>query len=459
MSVSMLLAVVLICAAVFYVLGNRRAIGVSGGDSRQLHSRPNYYGILAALWFAIPAIAVIVVWQALQGHFLEGGIVDDLPPDVLERSADQVRLVVATIKSLAFGGIASGVEPYMLESAAGYRSAHGFSQTLMSIMSLALGLLVAGTTVARITPQTRARNGVERIIKALLIACASLAILTTAGIVLSMLFETINFFKTVPLSNFFFSTEWDPRFSSAGRDGGDTGQFGMIPLMVGTMYVAFVAMLVAVPIGLLAAMYLAEYATPKFRATAKPMLEILAGIPTVVYGFFALVTVGPFLRDTGDIMGLDIDARSVMTAGIVMGIMIIPFISSLSDDVITQVPRSLREGSLGLGATKSETIRKVIFPAALPGIVGSILLAASRAIGETMIVVMAAGVAANLSGNPFEPMTTVTVKIVNQLTGDNEFTSPQTLVAFALGMTLFVITLGLNIFALHIVRKYREQYD
>ena len=247
-------------------------------------------------------------------------------------------------------------------------------------------------------------------------------------------------------------------YLSRSRGGGE-GTFGLLPLLWGTLFISFVALLVAVPIGLFAAIYMAEYANKPVRAIAKPLLEILAGIPTIVYGFFALITVGPFLRDAGAAIGLSISANSVLTAGLVMGIMLIPFISSLSDDIITAVPQSLRDGSLGLGATRSETIKKVILPAALPGIVGSILLAASRAIGETMIVVMAAGIAANLTANPFEAVTTVTVKIVSQLTGDLEFNSPQTLVAFALGITLFCITLGLNIFALHIVRKYREQYD
>jgi phosphate transport system permease protein len=265
---------------------------------------------------------------------------------------------------------------------------------------------------------------------------------------------------------FFFGTVWDPRFANVG-EGNSSGQFGLIPLLAGTLYIALVAMLVAVPIGLYAAIYMAEYASPTLRSIAKPLLEVLAGIPTIVYGFFALVTVGPFLRDisaqisgiaTGDVASF-IQAQSVLTAGLVMGIMLIPFVSSLSDDIITQVPRAMRDGSLGIGATRSETVRRVILPAALPGIVGALLLTASRAIGETMIVVLAAGIAARLSLNPFEPMTTVTVKIVSQLTGDLEFTSPQTLVAFALGMTLFFLTLGLNVYALYIVRKYREQYE
>jgi phosphate transport system permease protein len=334
---------------------------------------------------------------------------------------------------------------------------HSASRIWMTVAVLVVALAGALVGYLQIKPEARARNRVEAVIKVILIICSSVAVLTTVGIVISMLFESLRFFSMVPAQDFFFGLVWDPRFSSAS--GGETGQFGLIPVLWGTLFVTLLAMLVAVPIGLMSAIYLAEYAGPRFRATAKPILEILAGIPTVVYGFFAVVTVGPFLRDTGATIGLDIDARSALTAGVVMGIMIIPFVSSLSDDVINAVPQSLRDGSAALGATKSETIRKVIFPAALPGIVGSIILAVSRAVGETMIVVMAAGVAANLTANPFEAVTTVTVKIVSQLTGDHEFTSPQTLVAFALGMTLFVITLVLNIYALHIVRKYREQYD
>jgi phosphate transport system permease protein len=274
-----------------------------------------------------------------------------------------------------------------------------------------------------------------------------------------MLFETIHFFQLVPPSNFFFGTVWDPRFSAAGQTGGGDGQFGLAPLLWGTMFISLVALLVAVPVGLFSAIYMSEYASPGIRATAKPLLEVLAGIPTIVYGFFALVTFGPFLRDFGALGGLQISASSVLTAGFIMGVMLIPFVSSLSDDIINAVPQSLREGSYGLGATKSETIKRVILPAALPGIVGAVLLAASRAVGETMIVVLAAGIAANLTINPLEPVTTITVKIVSQLTGDLEFNSPQTLVAFALGLTLFVFTLCLNVYALYIVRKYREQYD
>lgn len=289
-----------------------------------------------------------------------------------------------------------------------------------------------------------------------LFLASTVAVLTTVGIVLSVLFETIHFFQFVSPMDYFFGTVWDPRFATVGKA---EGQFGLLPLLWGTLFISAVALLVAVPVGLFAAIYMSEYAGSKVRAFAKPVLEILAGIPTIVYGFFALSVFGPLLRDVGGNIGLDISASSVLTAGIVMGVMIIPFVSSLSDDIITAVPQSLREGSYGLGATQSETIKKVVLPAALPGIVGAVLLAASRAIGETMIVVLAAGIAANLTLNPLEPVTTITVKIVSQLTGDLEFNSPQTLVAFALGLTLFVITLGLNVYALYVVRKYREQYE
>jgi phosphate transport system permease protein len=280
-----------------------------------------------------------------------------------------------------------------------------------------------------------------------------IAILTTLGIIGSLLFESIHFFRIYPARDFFFSATWNPQF----RGGSD---LGILPLLWGTLYVSFVALALAVPVGLMIAIYLAEYAGSSLRSFAKPAIEMLAGIPTIVYGLFALITVGPFIRDwIAQPTGLGSSSSSVMTAGLVMGIMLIPFISSLSDDIINAVPQSMRDGSYGLGATQSETIRKVIMPAALPGIVGAFLLAASRAIGETMIVVMGAGASARLSVNPFEAMTTVTVKIVSQLTGDTEFASPETLVAFALGLTLFVFTLGLNIIALYIVRKYREQYE
>ena len=349
--------------------------------------------------------------------------------------------------------LAGDVPTEVFEAAKAYRQGTKTGSMMMTIAVLLVAIGLGAWSYTWIRPLMRARNISETFVKALLIASSTVAILTTAGIVGSLVFETINFFKMYPASEFFFSTVWNPQF----RGGSD---LGIWPLLWGTLYVSFIALLVAVPIGLMIAIYLAEYASKTVRSFAKPAIEVLAGIPTIVYGLFALITVGPFLRDYfAQPMGLGSSSSSVLTAGLVMGIMIIPFVSSLSDDIINAVPQSLRDGSYGLGATQSETIKKVILPAALPGVVGAILLAASRAIGETMIVVLGAGAAAKLDLNPFEAMTTVTVKIVSQLTGDTEFASPETLVAFALGLTLFVITLGLNVVALYIVRKYREQYE
>jgi phosphate transport system permease protein len=285
------------------------------------------------------------------------------------------------------------------------------------------------------------------------------AILTTVGIILSLLFESLRFFSAVPFHEFLFGLDWSPQTAMRADQVGSSGAFGAVPLFMGTLLISGIAMTVAVPVGLLSAIYMAEYAPRKVRSVVKPLLEILAGIPTVVYGFFAALTIAPFFRGMGESVGLDVSSESALAAGAVMGIMIIPFVSSLSDDVITAVPNSMREGSYGLGATKSETIKRVIIPAALPGIVGGILLAVSRAIGETMIVVMAAGLAANLTANPLQAVTTVTVQIVTLLVGDQEFDSPKTLAAFALGLVLFMVTLALNVVALHVVRKYREQYE
>ena len=305
----------------------------------------------------------------------------------------------------------------------------------------------------------RARNRVEWIVKGLLILSSSIAILTTVGIVLSVLFESIRFFHKIPFTDFIFGLDWSPQTALRADQVGASGAFGAIPLLVGTLLISAVAMFVAVPIGLMSAIYLSEYAHPRLRSIAKPILEVLAGIPTVVYGFFAALTVAPLLRGFGETLGLEVASESALAAGLVMGMMIIPFVSSLSDDVINAVPQSLRDASYGLGATQAETIRQVVLPAALPGIMGGVLLAVSRAIGETMIVVMAAGLSANLTANPLEAVTTVTVQIVTLLVGDQEFDSAKTLAAFALGLLLFVITLALNIVALHVVRKYREQYE
>jgi phosphate transport system permease protein len=386
--------------------------------------------------------------------------VADLPEHIRNLGPDRLNLVVNDIKNLVAGNIVSTeISPEMQAAADHYIRLQSTSNWLLAIIALAIAIGSSSLMLTKIKAKQRARNAVESFLTLVLIVCSSIAILTTIGIVLSVLFESIRFFKAVPISDFIFGLKWSPQTAIRADQVGSSGAFGVVPLFAGTMLISFIAMVVAVPIGLMSAIYLSEYAGPKLRATAKPLLEILAGIPTVVYGFFAALTVAPFIRDTGGLIGLDVASESALAAGLVMGLMIIPFVSSLSDDVINAVPQSLRDGAYSLGATHSETIRRVIFPAALPGIVGGILLAVSRAIGETMIVVMAAGLAANLTANPLEAVTTVTVQIVTLLTGDQEFDSPKTLAAFALGLVLFTVTLILNVIALHVVRKYREQYE
>jgi phosphate transport system permease protein len=327
------------------------------------------------------------------------------------------------------------------------------------MLVLLIAVLGAAFAWTRVAPHINARENVEKTLRRIFFICAAVAVLTTVGIVFSVIFETVRFFGKVPISDFLFSTSWSPQTAIRADQVGSEGAFGVIPLFTGTLLISAIALLVAVPTGLLSAIYLSEYASRKTRSVVKPLMEMLAGVPTVVYGFFAALTVAPFIRDLAEAIGLEASSQSALAAGLVMGIMIIPFVSSLSDDVINAVPQTMRDGSLALGATQSETMKKVIFPAALPGIIGGILLAASRAIGETMIVVMAAGLAANLTANPLESVTTVTVQIATLLVGDQEFDSAKTLSAFALGMLLFIVTLLLNVVALKIVRKYREQYD
>ncbi len=489
MPVIWLLVFLAALAAIGFVLGRSRALASGQGDIRNLHSLPSYYGYNAALLSAVPALLLMAAWLLIQPIIIENRIINLIPTAAI--SEDSTReLVMSDVRRIAEGlntavtegalseasaatldsattdirallgqvGVALGdeVQPEVLVAAQSYRA---LSSNLAIWMTfLVIGAAIAGLAyaVTRTTAAYRARNMVEAMVLALLMLASTIAILTTVGIIFSMLFETRNFFLQYPWHDFFFGLTWSPSFS--GRGG--ASQLGIIPLLWGTLYVSFIALLVAVPIGLFAAIYLSEYAGPKLRAIAKPLIEILAGIPTIVYGLFALITVGPLLRDYfAQPLGIGDSSSSVMTAGVVMGVMLIPFVSSLSDDIINAVPQAMRDGSFGLGATHSETIRQVVIPAALPGIVGAVLLAASRAIGETMIVVLGAGAAAKLDLNPFEAMTTVTVKIVSQLTGDTDFASAETLVAFALGLTLFTITLGLNVLALHIVRKYREQYE
>lgn len=427
-------------------------------DGGRLHSRPVYHGALAAIWALAPALLILALWALFSDAASRAWIVSQLPPDVTALQGPELEEAIRRIRQIASGfGVAGAVAPYETEGARALAEFDGFAFAVTIAAAFGTGALALRLARGRITARLRARNEVEAAVRLLMIGCSVVAILTTAGIVASLLAEAVRFFAFVSPIDFFFGTVWRPGFSTTGHGAG--GEYGLLPLLWGTLMVAGIAMLVALPIGLMTAIHLSQYASPRLRNTVKPVVEILAGIPTIVYGFFALVTVGPFLSTLGQSVGLDIRATSALTAGTVMGIMIIPFISSLSDDVIRQVPASLRDGSLGLGATRSETIRRVILPAALPGIAGAFLLAISRAIGETMIVVLAAGNSPFLRLNPGDPVSTVTVTIVNQLTGDTDFASPQSLVAFALGLTLFAMTLVLNVAALYIVRRYREQYE
>lgn len=454
-----LILVLLLVMALGYQFGLVRSRNVAKSQLNvHMHSRSHHYGMLVALWAALPAFIILLLWLWLAPTVINSMLLSAVPIDVTSLKADELRVMLQRISNLAGNfGVVADAEPWERAAADHLRQLKANSTIVLSALMaviVAIGMLVS---LYSITPKLKARQQIERVVKVLLILCSAVAVLTTIGIVLSMVGETLKFFSYIPPTEFFFGTSWNPRFSTVGTQ--QQGSFGLLPLLAGTTLIAGIAMLVAIPLGLMVAVYLAEYASLRFRNIAKPLIEVLAGIPTIVYGFFALVSVGPFLRDLGATLGLNINATSALTAGVVMGIMIIPFISSLSDDILTQVPKAMRDGSLGLGATKSETILKVVLPAALPGIVGAVLLAASRAIGETMIVVLAAGNSPALTANPFEAVSTVTVTIVNQLTGDNDFSSPQSLVAFALGLTLFVITLLLNVMALVIVRKYREQYE
>ena len=488
-----IVVIVLCLGAVGYVVGRQRALASAGGNSRDLHSLPSYYGSAVFLFTAAPALLLLAAWLIVQPVLVERSVVSTLPADIVpegstlslvmndvrrvadgldlavsqgaltEDQASRVRVEFTNVRDrLGELGVALGADlrADVLAAAQDYREASRSARLVMTVVVLALAALGFAYAVYRTTASFRARNVVEFCILLLLMLASSIAILTTLGIVLSMVFETRNFFLQYPWQDFIFGNHWAPNFRG-------NSDLGILPLLWGTLYISIIALLVAVPIGLYAAIYMSEYATPLVRSVAKPLIEVLAGIPTIVYGLFALITVGPLIRDwIAQPTGLGESSSSAMTAGVVMGIMLIPFVSSLSDDIINAVPQAMRDGSLGLGATKSETIRQVVIPAALPGYVGAVLLAASRAIGETMIVVLGAGAAAAQLRdgigeviNPFEAMTTVTVKIVSQLTGDTDFASPETLVAFALGLTLFILTLGLNVLALYIVRKYREQYE
>ncbi|MBJ3783609.1 phosphate ABC transporter permease subunit PstC [Devosia sediminis] len=458
MNTLILAAALLILLGVAYQSGWSKGRSLVAANGVTVHSRPQYHGAYVALWAMIPALVVLALWGLFGGGIRHDYIVSLIPVDILT-ALDQsgLNLTIGRIEALASGyGVVGEVQPWEQAAGDALRSFQFLTFAAVLILALVSGAGALFYARSRITARQRSRNAVERVVGVVLLICSAVAILTTVGIVASLVTEALRFFSFINPLDFFFGTVWAP--NNAGT-GGHYGQYGLLPLLAGTLMITAIAMLVAVPVGLMSAIYLNQYADRRVRGVAKPLIEILAGIPTIVFGFFALVTIGPFLRDAGAAIGLDIKATSALTAGVVMGIMIIPFVSSLSDDILNQVPKTLRDGAYGLGATQSETIRNVLLPAALPGIVGAFLLAVSRAIGETMIVVLAAGNSPVLRGNPFEPVSTITVSIVNQLTGDTDFTGPQSLVGFALGLTLFVITLCLNIFALFIVRRFREQYE
>jgi len=465
MNSSTLIFVILLLSLFSYWFAIQRAVKVAGGVTKvkNLTSLPAQFGLLTAFWCGIPSLIALSLWGIFESSVIDSFLLISLPDSVNNLSSDQLSLYLNDIRVMAsessFVESSDPAQQLKNEAAAYLSSLQTNASWLKGALILLISIASVSYILSRFTPDFQSRVKMEKIIGAILWACSGVALLTTVGIIFSVFFESIQFFSAVPPWEFLFGTEWSPQVAMRTDQVGGSGAFGAVPLFVGTLLITAIAMIMAVPVGLMIAIYLSQYASPKLRGIAKPMLEILAGVPTVVYGFFAALTVAPLIRDFGGWLGLSVASESALAAGLVMGIMIIPFVSSLSDDAISAVPSALKEGSLGMGATESETIKKVLLPAAIPGIVGAILLALSRAIGETMIVVMAAGMAANLTANPLESVTTVTVQIVTLLTGDQEFDSPKTLAAFALGLMLFLTTLVLNIIALKVVRKYREQYD
>jgi phosphate transport system permease protein len=427
----------------------------------RLHSLPAYHAAFAVLCAALPALLFLAVWAPVQGGLIETAVLASPEGRALPAFDMQRDAILSEAREIASGAREGGFQPQSAGLAPRFAEAGAFYGMVGGGVALLLALAGGAWALRRSVPAFRARTAVERWIMVLLLAASTVAILTTLGIVLSLLFESLRFFSMVSVTEFLFGTQWSPQTAIRADQAGSSGAFGSVPLFWGTIFIgAIIAMIVAIPLGLMSAIYLTQYAPARVRSVVKPLLEILAGVPTVVYGYFAALTVAPAVRDFGQGIGISsASSESALAAGLVMGIMIIPFVSSMADDSLAAVPQAMRDGSLAMGATKSETIRRVVLPAALPGVVGGVLLAVSRAIGETMIVVMAAGLAANLTANPFASVTTVTTQIVQLLTGDQEFDSPKTLAAFALGLALFVITLVLNLIALRVVRRYREAYE
>jgi len=461
MSLSLALVAVLAIAVAGFAFAFAKAKKVRAAGPGRLNSLPVYHGMYTALWAALPALLLLAAWAPVQTSLVNQAVLSSpegqaLPDFDMQRDSilAEAREIASGEREAGFNAESSDLAPRFAEAESRYAAIGGTVAILLALGAVFLALRRTGIAF-------RARSGVERWLMALLVIASLIATLTTLGIVLSLLFETLRFFELVDAKEFFFGTVWSPQTAIRADQVGSSGAFGSVPLFWGTIFIgAVIAMIVAIPLGLMSAIFLTEYSPPRMRAWLKPILEILAGVPTVVYGYFAALTVAPAVRDFGLAIGISsASSESALAAGLVMGIMIIPFVSSMADDSIAAVPQAMRDGSLALGATKSETIKKVVLPAALPGVVGGVLLAVSRAIGETMIVVMAAGLTANLTVNPFESVTTVTTQIVQLLTGDQEFGSAKTLAAFALGLALFVITLILNLIALSVVRRYREAYE
>ncbi len=446
-----------LAAAIVYFLASFKARSIRAAGAGKVHSRPVYHGLNAAIWTGVPAFIFLLIWLLARNSLIDLLVLGNIS-DASEMTGAERSLIISEIRQLAIGNEFREPSPQILVAVEQLRFLETMAEWAM--LAVVAALVAAGGALGlRVIGQRfRARHSVERSITWFMIFSSLVAIVTTFGIVASLLYEAGQFFARVPVFEFLFGLRWEPQIAIRADQVAGQGAFGMVPVLFGTIVISMLAMLVSVPVGILSAVYLTEYAKRGFRAVVKPLLEILAGIPTVVYGFFAVLTVAPAIRSLGLSMGIESAPNSALAAGGVMGVMLIPFISSLSDDAFAAVPRSIREGSYALGATKGETIRKVLLPAALPGIVGGVLLALSRAIGETMIVVMAAGLIARMTLNPFDSVTTVTVQIVTLLIGDSEFDNPKTLAAFALGLVLFIITLGLNLIALRTVRKYREEY-
>ncbi|WP_075214392.1 phosphate ABC transporter permease subunit PstC [Mongoliimonas terrestris] len=441
-------------------MGRAKGASFITAGGPKVHSLPGYHGAYVAAWVGVPAFILVLIWVSLQSQVVESMVLGGLPESMTAgASTAQMSLYLSEIKNVASGRMFSEPSPEIVEAAATLTRLDVIADWALVVVLLALMVAALTFTRNQLSARFRSRNNFERVVSGLMIFCSTLAILTTAGIVASLVYEAAAFFRLVPITEFLFGLKWEPQIALRPDQIAGAGAFGAVPVFAGTLLISLIAMAVATPIGLFTAIYLVEYAGDGVRAVVKPIMEILAGVPTVVFGFFAILVVAPAVREAGGLVGIPISPNSAFAAGAVMGIMILPFISSLSDDALKAVPRSMRDGSLALGATPGETITKVLLPAALPGIVGGILLGVSRAIGETMIVVMAAGLIASLTFNPLDSVTTVTVQIVTLLIGDTEFDSPKTLAAFALGLVLFLITLVLNIVALRIVRKYREQYE